>query len=107
MLDILYGKKKKLEPTSTMTSGNATFDLGVNSQMQPKKEESLQSDICVTPTVNVNISDVELKSPVVTIDQPKITVCPVVNLHSQDLVRNADGHIVLPKIDVALTININ
>ncbi len=90
-----------------MTSGNATFDLGVNSQMQPKKEESLQSDICVTPTVNVNISDVELKSPVVTIDQPKITVCPVVNLHSQDLVRNADGHIVLPKIDVALTININ
>ncbi len=104
--EILYGKhKKKLEPTVTVTKAELNFELGINSQAENIGE--IKSDVSVIPTVNINVGNVEIKAPVVTIEQPQITVSPVINLCQENLTRNAQGVIVLPKINVALTININ
>ena len=46
----------------------------------------------------------DVKTPIINIDSPQITVSPVINLKAEDLVRNEQGHIVLPVINVALTI---
>ena len=105
--DVLYGKKPKWPVTSTITCENPTFNLGMNSQAESIKNNTVKSEVSVIPIVNINVGQVNLKMPVINIDQPKITVCPVVNLKSSDLVQNSDGHIILPKIDIALTININ
>ena len=108
VLDVLYGKKSKSEPMSTITK--AEFDLGMNSQAEATRNVSMEKQdgtVTVTPTVNVNVNCVNVNNPVITINQPQITVAPVINLRAQDLPQNEHGHLQLPEIDVALTININ
>ncbi len=110
--DVLYGKKKKSIPTSTVTSSaEANFELGMNSQANATEQKPMSTDVTITPTVNVNVNvnvnKVDVKKPVVTINQPRITVSPVINLCTQDLPCNELGHLQLPEIDIALTININ
>ena len=113
--DILYGQKKKTVPSATVSKApekleentQGHFDLRINSQAMPIHDKKKTSPITVMPTVNVNVSKVDINEPVLTMNQPKITISPVINLHAQDLPRNTEGHIQLPKIDVALTININ
>ncbi len=73
----------------------------------PKKELSSNPPVTVTPTVNVNVSKVDLEHPVITINQPKITVCLVINLSTQDLPKNVNGELQLPQIEVVLMINLN
>ena len=103
--DILCGKcKKKSKPSTTVSKPDVTFDLGINSQVL--NVEEVKSEVSVTPTVNVNVGNVQIKPAVMNIEQPEITVSPVINLHQEDLT-NSQGTIMLPKINVALMININ
>ena len=85
--EVLYGKKPKVSATSMITSEEASFDLGMNSQVQPVKME-----VNINPTVNVNVSKVAIDTPVVNIHQPKVTVLPVINLNTADL-KTSDGTI--------------
>ncbi len=106
VLDILYGKKKwQNNPTATVSTPNANFDLGMNSQAMPKTE--LVTNVKTQPTINVNLAGINIKKPVVNIDQSLIMVSPVINLKATDLQQNQDRHIQLPLINVQLTININ
>ncbi len=100
--EVLYGKKPKVSATSMITSEEASFDLGMNSQVQPVKME-----VNINPTVNVNVSKVAIDTPVVNIHQLEVTVSPVINLNAADLVKTSDGMIQLLSIKVTLTININ
>ena len=104
--DVLYGKaQKKSVPTSTVTlSSQLNFDLGMNSQavsIDPPKPK--QGAVTIMLTVNVNVNKVQLEEPVITINQPQITVSPVINLRAKDLPRNEQGHLQLPEIDITLT----
>ncbi len=107
--DVLYSKRAKPMASSTVTK--AEFDLGMNSQAEATKpaETMTKTDgnVTVTPTVNINVNRIDVKKPVIMINQPQIMISPVINLHAQDLPQNALGDIQLPEIDVALTININ
>ncbi len=80
--DILYGKRKN-PPSVTMTKEEANFDLAMNSQA-----EHVQSDVLIQPEVWINTAQVEIKEPIVNIQQPKITVSPVINLHAEQLSQN-------------------
>ncbi len=51
----------------------------------------------------MTVPKVEINSPVINIQAPKITVNPVVNLHSQDLIQRSDGKIKVPEIVVNLS----
>ncbi len=100
MSDVLYGKCKKT--TSTVSKPPDTnFDLGVNSQMELMKPQNPE------PKINISVPKVEINTPVINIQAPKVTVNPVINLRSQDLVTNSDECIELPEISINLTININ
>ncbi len=100
----MYGKRKST-PTATVTKADANFELGMNSQAQ--LTAMIQSGITVQPTLNMGTPIMDVKSPVINIEKPQITVTPVINLKSEDLVHNEQGQIVLPPINVALMININ
>ncbi len=97
--------EKKASATSAVTSEEASFELGINSQGKPTN--IVKRDISINPTVNVNISKVAIDTLVLNINQPEVTVSPVINLNSKDLVRSSDGTIQLLSIKVALMININ
>ena len=89
MSDVLYGKPKR-KPTSTVSTPppETSFDLGVNSQMEPtKKESNLENPV----QVNITVPKVEINTPVINIQAPKITVNPVINLQSEELIYRNDG----------------
>ncbi len=114
--DILYSKKKWPNaasvskqpvnaPTATVSKPQANFDLGMNSQAMPKTE--VTAEVKMQPTINVNLAGIDVKEPMVNIDQSPITVTPVINLKASELSQNELGHVQLPPINVQLTININ
>ena len=76
----------------------------MNSQAEVK---TVETNITMQPTINVAEPVLDVKTPVINIDKPQITVSPIINLKSEDLVWNEQGHIILPAINVVLTININ
>ncbi len=105
MSDVLYGKRKSV-PTSTITKKDiSNFDLGLNSQAEPKVErEQSETD---KKLLQVNVANVKINAPVINIETPQINVNLVINVCAQDLVCNARGNLELPVINIDLTININ
>lgn len=107
MSDVLYGKQRKHPPpTSTVSKAlpESSFNLWVNSQMEPTKQENNLDNV---QQVNVSVPKVEINSPVNSIQAPKITINPVINLRSEELIQRNDRKIEIPEIVVNLTININ
>ncbi len=109
--DILYSKKKSSgssATSSTVTSSEgALFQLGMNSQAEPVEKSQVKSEVSLKQTVNVNVNNINVKTPVLNVQQGLITVSPVINLHASDLVQDEHGNLNLLAINVALTININ
>ncbi len=104
--NVLYGKKHKTEPTATVTSLDASFEVGSLTQIIDKKLETSPPEIQGEAVVNYTPANVSLKRPVINIRQSEIVIEPVVNLKKSDLKSNENREIVIPPIKVALTINI-
>ncbi len=106
MSEILYGKWKKNVSSTISKPPDSSFELSVNSQMDPVSTKTKDKS-----KINVNIAQVHVNAPVINIDTPKITVNPVINpvinLWAQDLIQKSDGRIELPEISVNMMININ
>ncbi len=98
----------KKNPSATVSTLPANFELGMNSQAEPKVDNNeVKSNVTVQPIMHMNTPKLEIQCPVINIQQPSITVSPVINVCAQDLVRNAQGTIELLPITINLMININ
>ena len=75
------------------------FDIGTLTQMESNSGTPVKGTVVKPPQVTVNPAVINFGRPII--------VQPVVNLNSKDLSRNEKGEIVVPKIKVELTININ
>ncbi len=112
--NVLYGKKHKIAPTSTVISPPVvTFEIGGQSQLSQVDYVKVETNVnsngkdVVKPNVNFQSAPVNILQPVIHIQQGLITVEPVINLCASELVKNKDGKFILPPINVPLTININ
>lgn len=86
--NVLYGKKRKVEATATVSKPDTSFEAGGLTQILEPKYEMKPPEIQGEAVVNYTPANVLLKKPVVNIRQSEIIVEPVVNLHKKDLTRN-------------------
>lgn len=112
--NVLYGKKCKIAPTSTVTSASdVTFEIGGQSQLLQQDNVKVETKInsngqdVVKPKMSFEGAPVNVLQPVINIKQGPITVEPVINLHASDLIKNKDRKFILPPVHISLTININ
>ncbi len=111
--NVLYEKKCKTEPTSTVTSAigvkpeDSSFDIRTLTQISSETKVCSVESVDKKCKVNYTPASVTVKDPVINLQQSKIIIKLVINVKSSDLVKNNRGQFVLLPIKVVLNINVD